>query len=506
MSVPTPQKNPSGEQRRRIGQVLVLFAGAIIVLVLICAITVDVGLMVTCRAELQNAVDAAALAGASQLVGFVDAPARNKATDEARALAFANHVAGKPLTLGTGDVLFGRYIAETQTFRPESQFGPGEIVDSIKVTGRRTVGSPDGPIDLFFGCIFGLRSTGVAVSAIGTQPRRYVVFAMDRSGSMSYDTTNITLRFSPNPDGNMIKSPTGWYWMSQYIYTGSWQTAYFYAKNDSTGEIETSFLPDHIKANLVSGQYFRYIDPDDQSTIQSGWLKAPSNVTLYSRYGPSCPNWSAQSYGPVGSCDYAVANNPIEPIASSQNAASAFVDLLNPDRERAGLVTFAWDGVLRCQLTNDWTTLKNKIMSYDPRGSTATPKGMQLANDELISSGRASTYGHKIVILLTDGMANTVNHTYYNNPSSPVTVAFFGQSVSCRIYQAVASAMETETRRAMNNGVRFYTISFGSDSDTVLMPLIAAKTNGAFYYAPNHSDLTDIFRDIFYHLPPVLTQ
>jgi hypothetical protein len=475
-------------------------------LVLICGLTIDVGLMVTSRAELRNAVDAAALAGASQLVGFVDATAKNNATNEARALASANRVAGKTLTLGTGDILFGRYIAETQAFKPESQFGPGEIVDSIKITGRRTVGSPDGPVNLFFGCIFGLRSTGVAVSAVGTQPRRYVMFAMDRSGSMCFDTTNITLRSSPNANGTMVKSPTGWYWMSQYIYKSSWQTAYFYAKNDSTGAVETSFLPDHIRANLVSGQYFRYIDPDDQSTIQSGWLKAPSHVTLYSRYGSSYPNWSAQSYGPVGSCDYAYANNPIEPIASSQNAASAFVDLLNPDRERGGLVTFAWDGVLQCQLTNDWTALKNKIMSYDPRGATATPKGMQLANDELISSGRASTYGHKIVILLTDGMANTVNHTYYNNPSSPVTITFFGQSVSCRIYQTVASVMETETRRAMNNGVRFYTISFGSDSDTVLMPLIAAKTNGAFYYAPNHSDLTDIFRDIFYHLPPVLTQ
>jgi hypothetical protein len=40
------------------------------------------------------------------------------------------------------------------------------------------------------------------------------------------------------------------------------------------------------------------------------------------------------------------------------------------------------------------------------------------------------------------------------------------------------------------------------------MPRIAAKTNGAYYYAPDHSgsSLTDIFRDIFYRLPAVLTQ
>jgi hypothetical protein len=303
----------------------------------------------------------------------------------------------------------------------------------------------------------------------------------------------------------MIKSPTGWYWMSQYIYTTSWQTAYFYAKNDSTGAIETAFLPAAVRARLVSGQYFRYVDMDDPNTIQSGWLKAPSNVTIYSRYGSSYPNWSAQSYGPIGSCDYAVANNPIEPMASSQNAASAFVDLLNPGRERAGLVTYAWDGTLQSHLTNDWAALKTAIAAYDPRGATATPKGMQLANDELIAA-YASAFGQKIMILLTDGMANTVSGTYYDNPSSPISITFLGHTVSCRIYQAVANALATQTSRATTNGVRIYTVSFGASADQVLMPLIAANTNGAYYYAADHSNLTDIFRDIFYHLPAILTR
>ena len=34
---------------------------------------------------------------------------------------------------------------------------------------------------------------------------------------------------------------------------------------------------------------------------------------------------------------------------------------------------------------------------------------MESANDEFILSGRANAYGHRVMILLTDGMANTIN-------------------------------------------------------------------------------------------------
>jgi len=497
----------SGARRRgRGGQVLLLFAAALVVLVIMCALTTDVGRMVTSQAELQNAVDAAALAGASQLHGFVGETEKTAATQEALALANANRVAGDGLTLASEDITFGRYLpGENPCFRSEADMAAGEIVDSIRIEGRRTVDAPDGPISLFFASIFGLHATGQAVSAVATQPRRYVVFVMDRSGSMCFDTTNITHKYSPNSDGSMAKSPTGWYWMSRRMYvSGSWRTAWFYAVNDSTGAVVSSFLPQHIK-DRMDGNYFRYCSRDRPSSVQSGWLYAPSNVTIHSRYGSGYPYWSADSYGPVGSCDYAYANNPIEPIASSQDAACAFVDLLNAERDRAALVTYAWDSVLDHPLTDEWAALKATIGVYDARGATATPSGMDAANDEFIDSGRASGYGQRIMILLTDGLANTVGGTYYSNPSSKVSVDFFGESVDCYIYQQVADAIEAQTQRARNNGIRIYAVSFGSGADQDLMPLIAAKTRGAYYYAADYADLTAVFVDIFHNLPPVLT-
>jgi len=477
------------------------------VLVMVCALSIDVGRIVTSHAQLQNAVDAAALAGASQLKGTVDEDVKAAAFQQATQLALANRVAGTPLSLGTDGIVFGKYDEDTHTFVPESAFGAGDVVDSIQVTGFRDDDAPDGPIDLFFASIFGMRASAHARRAVATQPRRYVMFVMDRSGSMCFDTENVDHRYSPQSDGSMAKSPTEWYWMPRRIYySGSWRTAWFYARNDSTGSIVTSFLPDHIQSHMSSGTYFRYCSRDRPSTVQSGWLRCPSNITIYSYYGSSYPYWSADSYGPVSSCDYALATEPIQPMASSQDAATGFVDLLNSDRETAGLVTYGWDAVLEHELTTDWDALKDKINAYDPRGATATPAGMEVANDEFILSGRATSYGHRIMILLTDGLANTVNGNYYGNPYSPVTVSFMGEQVSCYIYQSVASAIEEQTRRAMRNGIRIYTVSFGDGADQALMPLIARATNGAYYYAADHGDLSAIFQDIFHNLPAILTR
>jgi hypothetical protein len=484
----------------------VLFAAAVVLLAVLGALVADVGRIVTARAELQNAVDAAALAGASQLIGFVDSNARDRALKEANALAAANYVAGASLTLASADITFGSYDGETGTFTPESMAAASSAIDSIMVTGRRTKDSPDGPIDLAFASLFGINASVQARWAVATQPRRYVMFVMDRSGSMCYDTVGIDHRYAPNADGTMDKSPTGWYWMPRQIREGgSWKTAWFCAKDDTSGDTVTSFLPAQVRERMLSGTYFRYCSRDEPDIVQSGWLKAPPGVTLHSYYGPSWPDWSASGSAPVSSCDYALAAEPLQPMASSQNAAAAFVDLLNTGRERAGLVTYAWDATLEHQLTDDWEALRESIGGYDPQGATSTPKGMEVAIDEITLSGRADAYGQRIMILLTDGLANTVNGTFYNNPSSKVAVNFLGEQVECYINQTVANAIAQQATRARRNGIRIYTVSFGSGADQDLMPLIARATNGAYYYAPSHASLTDIFRDIFYNLPAVLT-
>ena len=499
----------AGAARR--GQVLVLFAVLVLVLGAMCVLAIDVGRLFVCKAELQNAVDAASLAGASQLVGTITPEMRAEAISEAKRLAAANSVARKSLTLADSDIQFGHYDSDAYTFVPEAVSG---IVDSVQVTGRRTPSAPDGPVDLFFGPIFGWDSANLNnVVAVGTKPRRYVMFVLDRSGSMCFDTEGVHLKSSyadPN-DPTLDKSPSGWYWLPYYAYeqTGwgyQYRTAWLYGVDDNTGGFRTDFLPQHIQDHLDANRFFNFRSVDYPTSVISGWVKVPPDVTLHGRYGSPWNNWLAQTYYWVipSQCGYATSDQPVQPLQDTMDAACAFVDLLRDSDDMAGLVTFASKASTDQVLTTDFVTLKSKLQSFAPSGGTAEPEGMDDANDELVDSGRADGFGQRIMILLTDGQANMYHEHSYDNDTH--TFNFLGQSVTCSINPTVAAVMDTQARRAEENHVRIYTVSFGTDSDTTLHQLIAEKTEGASYYAADHAHLTDIFVDIFRRLPPIITQ
>lgn len=490
----------STQSDRRRGQTIVTFILAVIVLVGVCVFTIDIGKISTSRAQLQNAVDAAALGGASQLSGYMSAGERTAAVQEAEALAVANTVSGTPLHLAPQDVQFGHFDRHTGTFIGESS---ARTVDSIRVRGRRSTGAPDGPIDLLFGPLFGWNQFDIrTVQAVGTKPRRYVMFVLDRSGSMCFDTRGVDEKYWPvwnSGQGTyrMAKSSSGWYALPQYVnHGGNWRTAYFYALDDNTGQVRTDFLPDPIAQTLVSDKYWKFRTPEGNN--RPSWFKAPGDVTIYSAYNTS--TWYAYDYYNTPSqCDYATSSHPVQPLQSTMDAACTFVDLLNAEDDRAGLATFGSGASLDQTLTSNWAQLKHTLQTFYPCGSTAEPAGMREANDEMINSGRADGYGQRVMILLTDGNANIPS-------GGDDDFTFLGHSINnCGIRENAARELEAQTIRARNNGIRIYTVTFGTDVDTQLHPLIAEETSGAHYWAADHEDLTAIFIDIFRRLPPILT-
>ena len=498
----------------RSGQVLILFAAAILVAAAMCVFAIDVGRLMICKAELQNAVDAASLAGASQLSGHMTQEEKQLVRAEATALAAANTVAGKPLTLADADIEFGHYDADTGSFVPELQ---AHVVDSIRITGRRTQDSPDGPIGLFFGPLFGWDEAElVGTVGTGTKPRRYVSFVLDRSGSMCFDTAGVQLAPYEAPQDAegpyMETSASGWCWFPDLAMKQDkkkWQTktAWFYARDINTGEIRTDFLPDHIQARLDAGRYFNFRPVDYPDSVRSGWIKVPAGVRIYGRYGNPWHNWQADEYYHVISddCGYARSTGAVEPLQSSADAACAFLDLLNIDDDCASLVTYGWASNLDQMLTTDFAAVEARLQSLAPCGATAEPDAMEAANDELIASGRAEGYGQRAMILLTDGYANMLQGSSYSS-SYTRTYEFLGQNVTTKIHPTVAAAMAQEALRARANGVRIYCVTFGTDVDTELHREMAMETNGAYYYAADHEGLTDIFIDIFRRLPPLLMQ
>jgi hypothetical protein len=498
-------------KRERRGQIIVLFVFVLILLCAICVFTVDVGYLFLCKAELQNAVDAASLAGASQLTGVVGLDQKEEARAEATALADANTVGGVPLHLGENDIEFGHYNDSTGDFIPESQTN---VVDSIRVTGRRTPGSPDGPINTFFGSIFGWDRVAIDnVVGVGTKPRRHVMFVLDRSGSMCFDTDDVQLKtyFQDPSDPHMDTSPSGWYWFPDLAlkrtgYGWRGRTAWFYARDNQTGKIRTDFLPDHIRNHLEANRYFNFRRREDPATVRSGWIKVPAGVTIYGRWGSPWHNWLADPYFHVihSQCGYAIAHSPVQPLQSTMDAACAFVDLLRIQDDRAGLVTYASGATLNSRLTSDFGRLKVKLQSFVPAGATAEPEAMELGLDELIDSGRAEGFGQKIMILMTDGNANQYRGNYYGDGET-YYYEFIGKSVSTGIHPYVGEAMEQQALRADQNGVRIYSVSFGEDADREVHQQISRVTDGAYYHSENHEDLTEIFVDIFQRLPPVIT-
>jgi Ca-activated chloride channel homolog len=178
---------PSNSRRQtRRGAMVVLVAVCLPLLIIMAAFAVDVAWMQLVRTELRTATDAAARAGAKELSLTHDADA---ARSRAKETALRNLVAGDPLRLADEDIVFGSGTQASETSRYE--FSPGGTrLNAIRVTGRRTSGSPAGPVNLLFAGVLGVRQFEPRETATATQLDRDICLVVDRSGSMMWTLNN----------------------------------------------------------------------------------------------------------------------------------------------------------------------------------------------------------------------------------------------------------------------------------------------------------------------------
>jgi hypothetical protein len=154
-------------------------------LIAVLAFAIDLGYIWRTDGELQNAADAAAVAGASQLLFYV-VPASNPsisasqqqalqaaalAAVRARARTFAGyHTAGDiPLVVNDADITLG-YIADPAQppTSPAGSWGTnpsGPFPNSVRVIVRRDRTVTTGPLGLFFGRVMGTASSERQASA-----------------------------------------------------------------------------------------------------------------------------------------------------------------------------------------------------------------------------------------------------------------------------------------------------------------------------------------------------
>jgi len=153
---------------RQRGVTLVWAAITMFVLVGFVALAVDFGYAYYTTQKLQNAADAAALAGA-QRVWFSHGEARERAME----YSAANEAGGDAVLLDEnasndpeGDIVIGIYDKATRSFTPSTD---KMKANAVMVNAKRREGSPNGPLPLVWGGIFGVDSTefsrwGIAVA------------------------------------------------------------------------------------------------------------------------------------------------------------------------------------------------------------------------------------------------------------------------------------------------------------------------------------------------------
>ena len=167
-------------RKNRNGAMLVLVAVVMIILFVASALAIDIAYMHATRAELRTATDAASRA-ASEALGRLQST--SAATEAAFAVASANTVAGSPLSLAVNDIEFGTHVVE-----PDGRFRfvpGGSPLNTVRIVGRRTTGSPSGPIPLFFGPIFGQTTFQPIQQATSCRLDRDIALVLDVSGSMA---------------------------------------------------------------------------------------------------------------------------------------------------------------------------------------------------------------------------------------------------------------------------------------------------------------------------------
>lgn len=146
--------------KRGVAAVLVLGV-LVFFIIFFIVIAIDIAYVYVVRGEMQNAADAAAIAGSSQISDPADLVQAN-ARAEAKEFALKNNAAGKPLVLIDNDISVGFWDGGTYT--------PGvSPVNAIKVVARRTGADA---VQMLFGAIIDRSTMEVSRVAIAARSPR----------------------------------------------------------------------------------------------------------------------------------------------------------------------------------------------------------------------------------------------------------------------------------------------------------------------------------------------
>ena len=182
----------------------------------------------------------------------------------------------------------------------------------------------------------------------------------------------------------------------------------------ATYTTETSKPTDIVLVLDTSGSMDEYISVADKSSVAN---LDPQYAKYYKWYGGAFwhemryqdGKWQYESVLGWKDCDDSWFGNSagIKKIDALKIAVDGFLDSTaqNSGDNRVALVTYASEASTKKELTNDFTSVKNKVWELTANGATYADDGMANAKDVLdkIPADRDS---NKVVIMFTDGEPN----------------------------------------------------------------------------------------------------
>ena len=479
-------KNKSS-QRDRNGVVLVLLAVLLPVLLLLCAIAINLAKVQYEQAELQIATDIATRAGGT---AWTSTGEISEAIDATIYAASLNTVHNEPVVLTAQNIVFGnsrrpdlgRFVFEPAVPQPDPE---DTNLDSTLITAIQVVGSNDAGLYFEIGNV---ATIAQGASSVTSQVDRDIALVIDRSGSMVYFENEqflyntITALYD---DGRNKLGISG--------------QDYIDAVNDFQGPTthreDPSAVPEDLNTVDIADLMADLGYPSRRRNLPSLSLndRAYSDSVLdaledlardTSDLGLEDRLKDLRTYGESFNDDYSTRNGNKRTAAPDQSrwsvlqqAMTSFVGVLENSRlhESISVSSFASNTSLDLETTDDLGAVIDTVQDILPTGSTRIGDGMDDAIDHLIENRRLNAV--PTMLVFSDG-AN-------RGGEDPV---------------AVAKRIVKENPFVVINTVTF------ADGDQTAMAEVAVAGGGQHYHANDGDELREIFEEIARSFSTVITE
>lgn len=548
-----PRPPQLGYARRGIFMVLAAFC--LVAVMAFIALSVDLGVISLTKTRMQNAVDAAALAAATEISNAVqDAGQQGGDVGDANSIAVgaAKAMAAQVAELNgiyvdpEEDVRFGKRIYNGTNFEILWGVSPYNVVQVFARRDNEDAGAPDSKLQLFFAPVLGNDSVALAANAIAFVEARDIAVVLDYSGSMGYDShfrglgdnsladiesrlddcwdamvdsgvtfTNTSKVKFPSTGFGGINSAAGVYNSSDNSETvfnalqlgatnadGSLKFPFPQEGKNSNGTMKG--LPSASSSKTMWKAYIDYVRTDSYVN-NAGYRKEYGYRTLMNYLLSSRRNWTQSED---------LWRTPHQPFDSMKKGMTLFCEFLDGLEfgDHLGLVVYGTTSKIMTGLDEadleesvnlgdelitgnhmDIDTIQKHKQAAHYDGETNIGDGLKDAITLLENHGR---YGARpTILLMTDGIANQ-KPAGWSLPAgwnwADLTDSNGDGTADYTSSNANIQYTFYQAKRAIDKGFTIHTLAVGAGADVAMMQAIANAGGGICIVVPGNSNIEEL--------------